>query len=160
MNLSKVKFRVIHEHYHCHQIKMQEALESCRIRPSTTKLRMSQVQCFSSLKIGELTFLIAEIKNVLSEFQNSSLQFIHNTHWTDQNVMSRPLIGQWILTKDKYFSLTTSSNPEHENNKLHPSPLFIYLFLTSGQYGTFVTLLWVTLRLQLMTILQSSTIEY
>lgn len=50
--------------------------------------------------------------------------------------MSRPLIGQWILTKVFQLDYIVVIN------KLHPFPLLIdlHFFLTFGQQGTFVTL--------------------
>lgn len=76
----------------------------------------------------------------MSRLDVQTLQLIHNAQWMDHNVMSRPLIGQWILTK--VFQLDDIV----VLNKLHPFPLLIYLhsFLTSGQQGTLVTLLWAT----------------
>lgn len=54
--------------------------------------------------------------------------------------MSRPLIGQWILTKVFQLDYIVVIK------KLHPFPLLIdlHFFLTSGQQGTLVTLLWAT----------------
>lgn len=76
----------------------------------------------------------------MSRLDVQTLQLIHNAQWMDHNVMSRPLIGQWILTKVFQLDYIVVIN------KLHPFSLLIYLhsFLTSGQQGTLVTLLWAT----------------